>query len=370
MKNLFHFLSIAAIIAIVSGCEKTTVSNSDTAIRITSPDPVTVSYEGGTMTISYEIENPAEGGEISAAASAGWISAPEYTSAEEINFSVEPNTGSEERTATVTVTYTYGDGKTVDAVANVKQGANSNPSIQINTPEVTVTAAESVAEISFEIINPAENGKMTASSKAEWISEITVDGSRVTFKVAENTEAAERTAEIALKYSFGDWKSIESKATVTQEGAIIPEFKYETETTVLVGEYYGQTGFNGEHEFFFTISDKGYDEIGNVIPGGSYYIFGLFCETISDPEKPQPSAGDYSLGEDMLATDPMTFSYLYSLAMGLDDEGNEIFNVKFAEGSNINISYEGSDMILDAVLVDDKGDKHHVTFKGEATFVY
>lgn len=367
----FPLLLCCAAIAILSGCEKSTGSNSGPAIRLTSPDPVTVSHEGETITISYEIENPADGGEISAAASAGWISSPEYASAEEIRFTVEPNTEPEERTATITVTYTYDNGKTVEATAGIKQDPGTTetevPQIRMQATEVTVPSEGKKVELSYEIINPAEDGRLTATAQCEWISSLSTDESNVSFRVAENYDKTKRSEKVIVKYSYGNQKYVEVEITVTQEEAIISEYRYEVEATALDGYYFGATGKNGEHQYAMTVSDKGYDGNGNFCPGGSYYILYIFCNEPEDSGNPKPTPGEYKLGGNGL-TNPMTVAYSFSFAIKLDDESQEVFNVKFAEGSYMNISYEGANTVIDAVLVDTNGNAHHLTYSGEASF--
>ncbi|MDE6354655.1 MAG: hypothetical protein K2L56_06345 [Prevotella sp.] len=54
-------------------------------------------------------------------------------------------------------------------------------------------------EIPYTISNPVEGTNLTATTTTEWISDVTVDESAVTFAMAENT-GAERTGKITLTY--------------------------------------------------------------------------------------------------------------------------------------------------------------------------
>lgn len=125
----FHLLLGLAALAIISGCEKKTINEEpvpDPAISLTSEDPVSVPYTGGTVTVSYEIVNPVENGKISATKSAGWMSEPDCSSENKIILTAEENKANEERNATVTIRYSYGQGKYIETVAEIKQEANPN----------------------------------------------------------------------------------------------------------------------------------------------------------------------------------------------------------------------------------------------------
>lgn len=366
MKKLFLLLT-AATSVIICSCKKETSSTPE--LRITSVNPVSIPSYGGNATVEYEVINPTGDGEISAISSETWVYDINCEKENTIEFIVDHNTGTEERTASITISYTYGEGKVIDVRASIVQDANTNPIIKTDQQEFTVPSESSQIEIPFEIINPVQGGKVTAKSNVNWIPSVTVDGQLITVNVNENTSEEERSSTITVTYSFGESKSVESEIKIIQSGAIIPEYKYETECTYFIGDYYGAYGINGEHEYYFTISDKGYDETGNVYPGSSYYILDIYCNGPEDQSYPLPESGEYTYGEGF-ETNLMTFSYGYSFGMGVDEEGNELFNVKFMEGSTIRIDYEGTDMILDAVLIDNNGDKHHVTYSGETPFYF
>ena len=69
--------------------------------------------EGGIVTITYTLENPVDGGEISASAeeSVNWISDFNSETEGSVSCSVSSNDG-DARQALVTVCYTYGEGET------------------------------------------------------------------------------------------------------------------------------------------------------------------------------------------------------------------------------------------------------------------
>ncbi|MDE5947702.1 MAG: hypothetical protein K2G86_02785 [Prevotella sp.] len=75
--------------------------------------------------------------------------------------------------------------------------ASSDPAI--NASDVEYAADILNGEIPYTISNPVEGTNLTATTTTEWISDVTVDESTVTFAMAENT-GAERTGTITLTY--------------------------------------------------------------------------------------------------------------------------------------------------------------------------
>ncbi len=75
--------------------------------------------------------------------------------------------------------------------------ASSDPAI--NASDVEYAADILNGEIPYTISNPVEGTNLTATTTTEWISDVTVDESAVTFAMAENT-GAERTGKITLTY--------------------------------------------------------------------------------------------------------------------------------------------------------------------------
>lgn len=141
MKTRFHIIALAAAAIAFASCEKTPAATDDSGsgnggdtpevptpdvpdpvLKITSSESVSAPAAGGDFEITYEITDPADGGKVSAAADADWISEISTATAGKVTFSVSRNTAAEERTATVTVTYAYGSEKLSEEVS-VEQAA-------------------------------------------------------------------------------------------------------------------------------------------------------------------------------------------------------------------------------------------------------
>lgn len=95
-------------------------------INVTEPDQL--AYNATSGNIIYEITNYVEGNMV-ATSEADWISDFTYEQADEIGevvFTTTENNSITDRTATINLTYTYGDNQTTTATVTVTQAGNSN----------------------------------------------------------------------------------------------------------------------------------------------------------------------------------------------------------------------------------------------------
>ena len=323
-------------------------------ITITTEDPLTLAADGGSYTIEYEITNPTEDGSISAdAGDAGWITDINCDTEGVITFSAAANDTDGERQAIVKVTYTYNGTETASDAITVSQqpGEEPVPTITITTEEPLALAADGGSyTIEYEITDPAEDGSISADAgDAGWITDINCDTEGViTFSVAANDTDGERQATITVTYTYNGTETVSESIDAVQEANEPPVqgYDYEYEMIYLSILNYGGTPCN----YYITMSDTEGDAYGTA-----RYVLDIYANS----DTSMPPAGTYTMtangGEDMTASSG------YSSTRIEDESGNVIVNCKLAEGT-ITISYEGSTMILDAVLTDVEGNTHHVTY--------
>lgn len=128
-KTLLLFLAGAFVLA---GCDK---NNEENGVETTDPNApkievgvtgnLTVLPEGGEQSFTYEIVNSVEGGEMFASADE-WLGEITVTD-DAVVFSAEPNESGAVRSTIITLTYKYGDAKTVTAQVNAIQEAWDKP---------------------------------------------------------------------------------------------------------------------------------------------------------------------------------------------------------------------------------------------------
>lgn len=82
------------------------------ALEITSPAIISVGQEGDIATITYNVQNPVEGGSVTAEADVDWVNSFDYTTSGEVSFIVDANNDAS-RTGVVTLSYEGAESKTV-----------------------------------------------------------------------------------------------------------------------------------------------------------------------------------------------------------------------------------------------------------------
>ena len=114
-----------------------------------SANNVEIAYDAEEGTINYTINNPVEGGSIVASTEAEWLMVDDeaQTDAEgSIDFLCAPNSNFYAHSATVTLTYTYGDSKaTVTKEVTVTQA--KDPNANGSTAEYPITVSEALEAI-------------------------------------------------------------------------------------------------------------------------------------------------------------------------------------------------------------------------------
>ena len=318
-------------------------------ITITTEEPLALAADGGSYTIEYEITDPAEDGSISAdAGDAGWITDINCDTDGAITFSVAANDTEEERQATITVTYTYNGTETVSDAITVSQPPV--PTITITTEEPLALAADGGSyTIEYEITDPAEDGSISADAgDAGWITDINCDtDGAITFSVAANDTEEERQATITVTYTYNGTETVSESIEAVQEAnePPAPQYDFEHEMINLDIINYGGSPCN----YYITMSNS-----EKNLYGTARYVFDIYA----DSDSSMPPAGTYTITTDMA---DMTASSGFSSTIIKDESGTVIVNCKLAEGT-ITITYEGSTMILDAVVTDTEGNIHHVTY--------
>ena len=78
---------------------------------------------------------------------------------------------------------------------------NLNSAIEIENNIISFGYAGGKADIGFSIINPAEGGKIEATTSAEWLGVENIGESSITITATPNDEKEERTAMLIVSYS-------------------------------------------------------------------------------------------------------------------------------------------------------------------------
>ena len=109
--------------------------------------------------------------------------------------------------------------------------ASTEPAI-VAVSSVDLADTDTSGEIAYSINNPDGVSSLTATSEDDWISDITVTATKVTFTTTANT-GAERVGTITLSYEGADDKVI----TVTQAEYVV-ELTYNLASSITSGKHY------------------------------------------------------------------------------------------------------------------------------------
>lgn len=145
----------------------------------------------------------------------------------------------------VTGSYNYfllyvSGGSTVISSIEITYSASTDPIINANAT-VELAANATSGEIAYSITNSQSGTSLTATSEADWISDITVGTEKVTFTTTANTTGNERSATITLTYG-----SVTKNVTVTQAKPVVT-VNYSLATAIVPGKHYIITsGTDGE----------------------------------------------------------------------------------------------------------------------------
>lgn len=140
MKKYFSYAAaIVAMLAMVAstGCGNDDTDNAGGPVIDVSPT-LTVSAEGGMSHLSYSIINPVEGQQISASCDQDWLYSFDYSTDGQIGFKYAVyDDETQDRTATLTLTYPGAETKTV-AVTQIRKGGMT---FDIQVTDVSETGA-------------------------------------------------------------------------------------------------------------------------------------------------------------------------------------------------------------------------------------
>ena len=230
-------------------------------------------------------------------------------------------------------------------------------------PVLTLTSENSLqftpeggnGTITYTLENAVAGTELTATTTAEWITDITV-GETITFVVAANESTQKRNDRILVTYGTENFNVF-----VKQEG-VEPVVNFEAQN--FHGVYYG-TEYSPNYNMAIYLSDLGFTEQGYVLAGGTYYTLDLFLdnEPAIDAEGFMTvPAGTYTFdGTDSYGD--MTIGYAYSSYFKINSDASAYEAQEYYESAELVVT-ENSVSLVAYVA----GVKHIVTYNGTPKF--
>lgn len=232
----------------------------------------------------------------------------------------------------------------------------------IGQTEVTLPSQAGEFEIIYSIENPSEEGKVTAVSAAEWITEKSHEGEVLSFTVTENTGTDERSTVISVKYTYADGVS-EKEVTVTQAGIEEIPADYNIHAGYFWGEYYGDEDEDGRFVYQACISEKALGT--DLTPGeeGLYYYLEILGDEAPNKINLCPDLGEYKV--DALGNGENHIVSKDNSRIVIIDSQNGMSEVKIKEGTlNVSINNDGN-YVFELHVTDSEGKIHKMIYDGK-----
>lgn len=415
MKKLFYLL-LCLPLAFAACTEPDTpgVENKEYDLKVTSETTLNFEAEGGKGVIAYTLEektrfSPVGQPVVEAFCEATWVS--ELTVAENITFQVAANEADARETEIVV---TYGEQEVKVAVKQAaKEINNENNEVvfeaQILTGEYYgdyYTPDAGNYYIFFSDYGFTEDGNLLTNSiyyqldlygvlydgeavdgyiplpegtytldKNDTMAVGTIGYSyscymktnsseievEVSFDAAELVVAADGSCTLIAtiegkkhKVTFAGTSTIEDKREVNTGGEDV-----EMEAGYADATYYGDQYSPGVADnFYFFLSDKGFDADGWELPNATYYRFDLFSNIVNPEEGLAIPYGTYTI--DNGSSEPFTIGAQYSAYYIMDSEGWDYAVSSAITSGTVTISEDG--VVADLMIA---GAHHVVTFSGD-----
>lgn len=301
IKNLFYLL--LALPLVFAACEKTpepTPNQKEAVLTLTSDAVLNFGAKGGEAEITYNLQNPVEGTELTVACEADWV---EAVAGDKVRVTVAANDGEARETKVVVA---YGDLNFEVAVKQAAKAAKEylydevlvygerisladygfpdnyyligfyDESNQILLG-VVIVGAEGESILSAGTYTAANGGLMMEGMEL-YIGETEeyfFEGGNGTIVVGGDIDGytfdIELTNADAQNFHF-TFEGVINGMNLTGN---LPTEDVNMEATYLGGEYYG-IEYSETYNYYLLLSDKGIGEDGYVIPYGTYYQVDLY----------------------------------------------------------------------------------------------
>ena len=229
-----------------------------------------------------------------------------------------------------------------------------DPIFEVGETEIPVAAEGGVYQATYIIDNPTPTGMVDAVSQVDWITIVSTQSyGIVSFEVAANEVDTPREGVIDMVY-----EGVEHSVTVVQEaGELGLGSDYLYEATDVTGIYYAFQ-FSDVPNYYFHLSEQGFDNYTNPKPNTWYYCIDLYSLQEPQGEVVRIPNGTYRLDTSNTSSDS-TFSAGYSLYYFTDNTGEVAVEARFVEGT-LTVSDEG----MHLMVTDESGKTHSVKYSG------
>ena len=346
MKRLFLIIALAFSMLNVA-CDKN--NESDFEVKITSNSEITLGMYGSDVTIQYDILGIEDECASVTLSDESWLRVKKHESGT-LTITVADNETGGSRMAAVMLSY-----KNSSATAVISQsGEPMTPIItSLSGEEMEIGRAGCKVRIDYSLENKNPIDYIYAKTSADWIYSInTVANGFVELGVASNTTKAMRETVVTVGYGDASFD-----LTLKQRG----DGEVNFQATIMSGEYLGEALTPGAGNYWFILSDRGFDQDGKALPNATYYRIDAYGVPYAGYDSMIPIAnGTYTFDKDD-TLEVGTFTAEYSGYWVTNNAGRRDDIITFDSATLV---VENGKIVLDAMV---NGEPHHVEYVGDTT---
>jgi hypothetical protein len=378
-------------------------------LTLTSENSFKFGAEGGEGTITYTLENAVEGTELRATTTAAWIT--DITVGENITFAVTPNETTETRSDRIMVEY----GAASFNVFINQEGVEPFETFEaemliLNGFGIITDGSAYNMNIYLSDIGLSSGGYYQANATyyrldLYWDDEPLLDeeGYRHITPGTYTFDGSDNATDMSIGYTLSGYMKVNASGAgferqsqfeaaelvVTEDGLTLTAYvdgvkhivtysgdtmffegkKVEFEGEELLTPYLGMatylgTDYSDNYNYYFYLSDKGFDENGMLLPDGYYFKIDLFgIEPVIDEEGYlHIPAGTYTL-DDNGDKGAWEIGYQWSFCMKMNEQGSGYEFRENYESAVLEVTEDGmyGEIVINSGLF-------AITFEGEPKF--
>ena len=347
MKRLFLFIALCFSMLTVA-CDKQ--GGDDIKVVITSESVVDLGMYGEDVTIHYDILGIEDVEADVTISDETWLRVKEHESGSLVLTVADNETGSGRMAA---VTLSYG-GSSATAIINQSGDALAPEITSLSGEEITLERMGTRLQIEYKLENSNPTDYIYVKTDADWIYSInTMKDGFVELGVATNITKALRETVVTVGYGKASFN-----ITLKQRGDGKANFK----ASIMGGEYLGDALTPGAGNYWFWLSDRGFDQEGKAYPSATYYRIDAYGVPYNGNESNVPIAnGTYTYDpENTYAVG--TFTAEYSGHWVTNTNGKREGAITAFDSGTLVV--ENGKITLDVVV---NGEAHHVEYIGNTT---
>lgn len=339
----FLLLTIPLLGLLLTACE--VESSNKGEITVISPLNVEVGLHAGEFIIEYKIYGYDDVA-ANISTTADWLRIKEDRGGNAIVQHETNDTGGI-RQAAILLSY---EASKATIVVTQSNEASAPILTLIGDKDINIDRCGQQVVISYALENSNQNDYIYAKTSAEWIYAIDCQNNgKVELGIATNTSGTKRQTTVTVGYGSASFD-----VNINQAG----DGEIDFNATVLYGDYYGDALTPGVGNYWFILSDRGFDLDGNSLANTTYYRIDAYAPIATTTGIVPIPNGTYTYDKNNTYA-LWTFTAEYSGYWVTDVNARRGDIMQFEQAT---LTVNDSEIILTATI---NGEIHTVTYRGD-----